>query len=169
MPVPPLTYPPPLPTPLPMPSFVRDTTHVIVATDARGVVATRVMKLCQALAVGCWILAPAWLEACMEAGAWVPEQAFEVKASARIRVHAVAEKGWLRQDMVHLALVRHTTPPGPLLTPPPPPALRHDLPYAAHREMVAASAGPPGRASVRTGAAPACLRGAPSASSAKVV
>ncbi|KFM22509.1 BREAST CANCER SUSCEPTIBILITY 1-like protein [Auxenochlorella protothecoides] len=54
-----------------------DTTHVIVATDARGVVATRVMKLCQALAVGCWILAPAWLEACMEAGAWVPEQAFE--------------------------------------------------------------------------------------------
>ncbi|KAL6776020.1 hypothetical protein ACKKBG_A19475 [Auxenochlorella protothecoides x Auxenochlorella symbiontica] len=59
----------------------RDTTHVIVATDARGVVATRVMKLCQALAVGCWILAPAWLEACMEAGAWVPEQAFEVKAN----------------------------------------------------------------------------------------
>lgn len=56
-----------------------ETTHVVVAVDARGMAPARTMKLLQGMAAGAWVLAPAWLEACLAAGGWVPERHFEVK------------------------------------------------------------------------------------------
>ncbi|KAK2080413.1 hypothetical protein QBZ16_000266 [Prototheca wickerhamii] len=55
------------------------TTHVIVAADATGVSRARTMKMAQALAVGCWVVSPEWLEACLEARAWVAEAPYELK------------------------------------------------------------------------------------------
>lgn len=51
-------------------------------TDAASVAVARTGKLIQALAVGCWVVAPAWLEACQEAKAWVPEGPFEIRGDS---------------------------------------------------------------------------------------
>ena len=53
-------------------SFEPGCTHMIVATLKRG------EKLLAALAAGCWLLRPGWVEASDAAGTWVAEEAWEL-------------------------------------------------------------------------------------------
>ena len=55
---------------------------MLVKTTAHGLAETRSMKYLQGCAKGCWVVSDAWADACMQAGRWVEEKAFEVKASA---------------------------------------------------------------------------------------
>lgn len=54
------------------------TTHVVVETDAELFVRKRSKLYLQGLALGCWIVSCAWLEACAEAKSPVKEKHFEV-------------------------------------------------------------------------------------------
>lgn len=53
---------------------------MIIKTDARLIAQTCGTTYLQGLALGCWIVSPSWLEACVEARARVHEHHFEVQA-----------------------------------------------------------------------------------------
>eukprot|EP00887_Chlorella_sp_A99_P002646 scaffold6.g2646.t1 len=55
------------------------TTHVLVRLDERGLLAGRTMKALLGLAGGCWLLSCVWLNACAEAGEWLPERPYEAQ------------------------------------------------------------------------------------------
>lgn len=49
-----------------------------VQVDAEGRCQQRSLKYFQGMAQGCWLVSWAWLEASSQAGAWLPEQRFQV-------------------------------------------------------------------------------------------
>ena len=53
---------------------------MIIKTDARLIAQTCETTYLQGLALGCWLVSPSWLEACVEARARVHEHHFEVQA-----------------------------------------------------------------------------------------
>lgn len=55
---------------------------MLMAVDKYGCVKQRSMQYLLALAHGCWVLSYGWVDACLEAGAWVPERGYEIKVCA---------------------------------------------------------------------------------------
>lgn len=71
-----------LPACLP-PSHARATTHVLVPTDEYGKCTTRTMKYMLGVVRGVWVVSYAWADACIDAGAWIPEKNFEAKVGGQ--------------------------------------------------------------------------------------
>ena len=62
-----------------MPATYSTTTHVVVETDDRLVATGRSMKYMRGVLSGCWVVSYSWIDACLAAGAWLPEKNFEAK------------------------------------------------------------------------------------------
>lgn len=57
-----------------------DSNHSLaVQVHVEGRCPQRSLKYFLGLAQGCWLVSSAWLEACSQAGAWLPEHPFQVK------------------------------------------------------------------------------------------
>ncbi|GAB4820683.1 hypothetical protein N2152v2_007729 [Parachlorella kessleri] len=73
------------------------TTHVIVETDDRLVATGRSMKYMRGVLSGCWVVSYSWIDACLAAGAWLPEKNFEAQGDPHAQTGA-PRKGRLRRD-----------------------------------------------------------------------
>ena len=57
----------------------KDTTHIIAASKPHGSRrCARTMKFFKGVAMGLWVVTPAWLQACHDAGQWLPADDYEV-------------------------------------------------------------------------------------------
>ncbi|PRW56179.1 hypothetical protein C2E21_5041 [Chlorella sorokiniana] len=61
------------------------TTHVLVPMDDRCCVKQRSMQYLLALAHGCWVVGHGWVDACLEAGHWLPERQYEARGLADMK------------------------------------------------------------------------------------